>query len=158
MGWKKILLMSLVGLLAVGLVGGAAFAFTRSGDGSCEGKSKEERVGEKVIERRGNIMDVRREVTEEAAAALGMSADELQQQVRDGRTVKEIAEEKGVPVDSVVESVTRKLEELIDEKASEMKSNVEDKVRRFIEEGKGAFHGGQGEEGSRDGGCDGSCE
>ncbi len=77
-----------------------------------------------------------------AAEALGMTADELKTELRDGTTVKELAEEKDVELSKVIGALVAAANERIDqavengriseERAEEMKGNVSERITAFV--------------------------
>jgi len=77
-----------------------------------------------------------------AAEALGITADELKTELRDGKTVKELAEEKGVELSKVTDALVAAANERIDqavengriseERAEEMKGNVSERITAFV--------------------------
>jgi len=93
---------------------------------------------------------------EAAAAALGMSVDELRTALRDGQTIAQIAESKGVPIDEVIAAIvaerTKKIEEkvtageLTREEADEKIASLTEKVTEQVNSA-GPFRGGRAGEG-----------
>lgn len=84
--------------------------------------------------RGGPIRAFRGDCLEAAAEALGISTDELREQLRDGRTIADVAEERGVAVDDVVEAMvaagTERLQEAIEELPERMTALVEGELPR----------------------------
>jgi hypothetical protein len=80
-----------------------------------------------------------------AAEQLGLSGDELRDQLRDGSTLAEIADEQGVDVDALVSALVAAAEEdlaaavedgrLEQERADEIAADLEERIRTFVEEG-----------------------
>ena len=80
-----------------------------------------------------------------AAGVLGMSEDDVREALRNGTTLKELAEQKGKSVDDVVAALTKAANERIDraveagkltpEQATEAKRRVADGVTAFVENG-----------------------
>lgn len=76
------------------------------------------------------------EITEAIATGLGISAEELREELADGMTVAEMAEEKGVAMEDLTAAVAAKVSEIADElvddgeitarQAERIKSNAED--------------------------------
>jgi hypothetical protein len=81
-----------------------------------------------------------------AAAVLGMSEDDVREALRDGTTLKELAEQRGKSVDDVVAALTKAANERIDqavedgrltqEQATKAKQRVAGGVQRFVENGR----------------------
>lgn len=71
-----------------------------------------------------------------------MTADELKTELRDGTTVKELAEEKDVELSKVTDALVAAANERIDqavengriseERAEEMKGNVSERITAFV--------------------------
>jgi hypothetical protein len=102
-----------------------------------------------------------------AASELGLSEDDLREQLRDGATLAEIAEEQGVGVNDLVGALVDAAEEglaaaveegrIDQERADEITANLEDRIRSFVEEGMPARpEGGPGRHGPWGGGRDGA--
>jgi hypothetical protein len=82
---------------------------------------------------------------EVAAEELGLTERELHEQLHDGTTLAEIAEEQGVDLDDlvnvIVETVEERLAAAVDEgridqeRADELAATLEERVRTFVEEG-----------------------
>jgi hypothetical protein len=80
-----------------------------------------------------------------AAEELGLTEQELREQLHDGATLAEIAEEQGVDVDDLVNSIVDAAKENLaaavdegridQERADEITADLEDRVRAFVEEG-----------------------
>src|SRR5690606_13042960 len=77
----------------------------------------------------GPIRAFRGDCLDAAAEALGMTEDELREELRDGRTIAEVAEARGVDVDAVVDAMvaagTERLEDAIEELPERMRDVVE---------------------------------
>lgn len=91
------------------------------------------------------------EKIEAAASALGISLDELRDLLRDGKSIADIAEEKGVDIDKVVDALVKAAEEALD--ALDLPEGVDvptsDELRGSIEAFiDGAFRGGPRHRGS----------
>jgi uncharacterized protein YidB (DUF937 family) len=81
-----------------------------------------------------------------AAEVLGMSEDDVREALRNGTTLKELAEQKGKSVDDLVAAITKSANERIDqavedgrltqEQATEAKQRVADGVKNFVENGR----------------------
>jgi hypothetical protein len=100
-----------------------------------------------------------------AAEELGLTREELHEQLRSGATLAEIAEEQGVDIDDLVTALVAAAEEdlaaaveagrLDQERADEIAGDLEDRIRTFVEEGlppppDGRRFGGPGPWGDRD--------
>ena len=80
-----------------------------------------------------------------AAEELGLTREELHEQLRGGATLAEIAEEQGVDIDDLVTALVAAAEEdlaaaveagrLDQERADEIAGDLEDRIRTFVEEG-----------------------
>jgi len=80
-----------------------------------------------------------------AAEELGLTEDELREQLRDGASLVEIAEEQGVDVDDLVAALVSAAEDdlatAVDEgridqdRADEITAGLEDRIRTLVEEG-----------------------
>jgi polyhydroxyalkanoate synthesis regulator phasin len=68
-----------------------------------------------------------------AAEALGMEADELAQQLRDGRTLAQVAEERGVPVQTVIDALVAEVAEHLDEAVADGRLTREQADERLAE-------------------------
>jgi hypothetical protein len=101
-----------------------------------------------------------------AAAELGLTEEALHEQLHDGATLAEIAEDQGVDVDDLVTALVAAAEEdlaaavedgrLDQERADEIIATLEERIRTFVEEGlpaapDGRRLGGPGPWGDRDG-------
>lgn len=81
---------------------------------------REEFRGE--IQRWGDILaECREELGEFVASQLGISVEELKNELREGKTVADLAEEKGRSSEELVESLSAKIEEMADRLAAEDK-------------------------------------
>jgi uncharacterized protein YidB (DUF937 family) len=67
-----------------------------------------------------------------AAEALGMSASELRTALRDGRTIADVAEERGVDVQAVIDAMVAEATERIDERAAEAKEDLPERVTDLV--------------------------
>lgn len=91
-----------------------------------------------LVESRGELMEV-------IAAELGVSTGELQEELMDGKTIAEVAEEKGVSADDLTATVAAKIGEIADELAADgeisaqqaerIKAGAEDMASRLMERG-----------------------
>ena len=79
---------------------------------------EERRVGGRGHEGRPSH-DARRLALEAAAEALGMSAEELKAELRSGKSVRSVAEERGVAVQSVIDAIVATITEHAEERATE---------------------------------------
>ena len=104
------------------------------------------------------------DVADAAAAALGVTRDELTSDLRDGTTLKEIAEREGKDLAAVESAITAEIREKIDEavsedglsqeRADELKADVPTWVKDFAEDGvpaRGWGHWGGGRHWGGDG-------
>lgn len=95
-----------------------------------------------------------------AAEALGMSEEELRDALRDGSTLAEVAEAKGVPVGAVVDALVAKLSNQLDERvadgdltredADERLADATERITEMVQEGGpmiGRHHHGVGDHG-----------
>jgi hypothetical protein len=83
---------------------------------------------------------------EAAAEALGVSEDDLRQQLRDGKTIAQVAQERNVDVQQVIDAMVADATARIDEKvqegdltaeeANERKANLPDRITRLVNEGR----------------------
>ena len=81
-----------------------------------------------------------------AAEALGMTGDELRDALRDGRTIAELAEERGVDVATVVDALVAAATERIDQAvedgridedcAEDLKAALEERITDLVEDGR----------------------
>jgi hypothetical protein len=100
-----------------------------------------------------------------AAEELGLTQEELHDQLHDGATLAQVAEAQGVEVDGLVNALVTAAEEglasavqegrLGQERADEIAADLEDRIRTFVEEGlpappDGRRFGGPGPWGDRD--------
>jgi hypothetical protein len=82
---------------------------------------------------------------EVAAEELGLTEEELREQLRNGASLAEIAEDQGVDVDDLVNVIVDAAEERLaaavddgridQERADELAADLEERVRTFVEEG-----------------------
>jgi hypothetical protein len=82
---------------------------------------------------------------EAAAGALGMSESDLAAQLRDGKTLAEVAADKGVDAQKVIDALVAGANERIDqavsdgklsaERAAELKDGLKDRITRLVNEG-----------------------
>jgi hypothetical protein len=94
----------------------------------------------------GVLEESREELESEVAKQLGISVDDLQHEVESGKTIAELAEEKGVAVGDLTDAVAAKISEIADglaadgeitsKQAGEIKSNADILASRFIERGR----------------------
>jgi ribosomal protein S20 len=80
-----------------------------------------------------------------AAQALNLSVDDLRSQLRDGKTIAQVAQDKNVDVQKVIEAmvadatarIDQKVQEgeLTSEQANERKSNLQDRITKLVNEG-----------------------
>jgi len=138
---KKLLVVVITCFAAVALFTGVAVAATSVGGSErCCASGEEE--GKHGPRGNGNHEEMQGVI----ADTLGISTEELQSELESGKTVAQLAEEKGVSVDAVIDAVTAKINESIDqavaegdldaEKAEEIRSNAPERVREMIENGR----------------------
>jgi uncharacterized protein YidB (DUF937 family) len=94
----------------------------------------------------GILEESREEIESEIATKLGISIDELQEGIKSGKTIAELAEEKGVAVGDLTGAVAAKISEIADRlaadgditgrQAKEIKSNADNLATRFMERGR----------------------
>ena len=87
---------------------------------------------------------------EAAADALGLTPEQLRTQLRDGKTLAEIAEAQNVDVDKVINVLVTQAEKLIDQavtdghlskdKAAEIKGTLTDRITKLVNEGLPFHH------------------
>jgi hypothetical protein len=100
---------------------------------------------------------------EAAAQALNLSVDELRSNLRDGKTLAQVAQEQNVDVQTVIEAMVAEATARIDQKvqegdltaeqANERKSELEERITRLVNEGpreRGEGRPGRGEGPPRD--------
>jgi hypothetical protein len=152
---KRLLIVVIACLAAFALLAGVAVAATSVG-GSERCCTSGEGEGKHGPRGNGNHEEMQGVI----ADTLGISSEELQSELESGKTVAQLAEEKGISVDAVVDAMTAKIFESIDqavadgnldaEKAEEIKSGTPDRVRERIENGPPERgHGPGGECGPR---------
>lgn len=74
---------------------------------------------ENLLERMGILREARDELLELAASELGMSPGELKDRLEDGETIADLAEEKGLSTEELVNTLASRIEEIADRLASE---------------------------------------
>jgi len=95
------------------------------------------------------LIEYREEIEDVAAAQLGISSDELRDEIEDGKTIAEIAEEKGVSSEDLTAAVAAEIGEIADELAADgeitdaqaenMKDQADVLAERFVERGSRRF-------------------
>src|SRR4029450_7921147 len=80
-----------------------------------------------------------------AAEALGVSTDELRQQLRSGKTIAQVAADRNVDKQKVIDAMVKDAQEHIDravqdgkltaERANERKANLEDRITSLVDKG-----------------------
>jgi ribosomal protein S20 len=80
-----------------------------------------------------------------AAQALGISAEDLREQLRDGKTIAQVAQERNVNVQTVIDSMVAEANARIDQKvqegdltaeeANEKKADLEERITELVNEG-----------------------
>ena len=96
-------------------------------------------------------------IMEDVLTKLNLSLDEFQTAVKEGKSLLEFAESKGITKDNLVavvkEVVTNKVEQLVkdgkmtEEEKTKFLSNLDDFVERFINGPRKGHHGGRGNHG-----------
>lgn len=151
---KKVVLAVLACLAIIALCTGVAVAAASAGDpGPCRHdsggggeESTENGAGEPRFPRaRRYLREYRGEVAGAVADTLGMSTDELEEEVRSGKTLTEIASERGVSTDDLVNAAVEKVNEILDaevaegnlapEVAERIKAEIPDRIRDMVENG-----------------------
>jgi len=163
--WKKVLLIAVACVAALTLVVGIAVAVTTTGHGEdgehaetceCDEEGEDHEHGEGQGGN-GTLQPYWSEAMDEVAGLLGLSEEELHEEKEGGKTLAQIAGEKGVSTDQVVNTITEKVGELVDaevaagnvtpEQEEKIKSVAAMKAPVYVESGGG--HGkGQGSSGS----------
>lgn len=92
------------------------------------------------------LVEYREEIEDAIAAELGISGDELRDEIADGKTVEDIAEEKGVASEDLEAAVADEIGEIADELAADgeitdeqaenMKDEAQTLAERFIRRGR----------------------
>ena len=167
-GWKKVLLIAIACVAALTLVVGIAVAVTTTGHGEdgehaltceCEGdcsecdeEGEDHEHGEDHGSGNGTLQPYWDEAVNEVAGLLGFSEEELHEEKDGGKTLAQIAGEKGISTDQVVNTITEKGGELVDaevaagnvtpEKAEKVKSAAALKAPVYVEKGHGHGMGG----------------
>ena len=80
----------------------------------------------------GHRFGARLEGVSAAAEALGMSAGDLRAALRDGKTIADVAEEKGVDVQTVIDAMVADATERIDERAAEAKEDLPERIADVV--------------------------
>jgi ribosomal protein S20 len=80
-----------------------------------------------------------------AAKALGVSTDELRQQLRDGKTIAQVAEDRNVDKEKVIDAMVEDAEQHLDQavqdgkltadQANERKANLKDRITALVDNG-----------------------
>ena len=168
-GWKKILLVAVACVAALALVVGIAVAVTTTGHGedgehvetcecdgncsecdethSCDEEGEDHEHGEGRGGGNGTLQPYWDEAINEVAGLLGLSEEELHEEKDGGKTLAQIAGEKGISTDQVVNTITEKVGELVDaevaagvitaEQAEKVKSVAALKAPVYVENGHG---------------------
>jgi ribosomal protein S20 len=116
-----------------GVLGTAAVAGAQTGDGWPPAESGRPPAGH------GPKLDA-------AARALNLSEDDLRAQLRDGKTIAQVAQTQGVDVQTVIDAMvaeaTARIDEAVQEgdltaeEGNERKANLEERITRLVSEGK----------------------
>jgi len=118
---RKIVILAVMSMMAVGLIAGAAFAATQGtpvagtnsqGCGNGAGNGSGYRWGAVMA---GNNSAIRTEV----AKALGMSTEDLQKELDSGKTCAEVAQSKGISTEKLAEIVKKAKTDLLDKAVAE---------------------------------------
>jgi len=80
----------------------------------------------------GRRFEARLEGVSAAAEALGMSATDLRAALRDGKTIAQVAEEKGVDLQTVIDAMVADATERIDERAADAKEDLPEHVTDLV--------------------------
>ena len=152
---KKVLLVTVACLAVLALMAGVAVAVTGN---DAEVGAKAGQCGDDCADNTGHkgSGSHRGEVKGEVAALLGLSPEDMEAELKSGKTLAELAEEKGVTTDQVLETITRKVGEALDaevaagnmtpEQAEERKSFAASRAADCIENGGCGQRGhGQGQ-------------
>jgi ribosomal protein S20 len=120
-------------LAAGGVIGTAAVAGAQTGDGGPPAESDRPPGGH------GPKLEA-------AARALNLSEDDLRAQLRDGKTIAQVAQAQGVDVQTVIDAMVAEATARIDqavqegdltaEEANERKANLQERITRLVNEGK----------------------
>lgn len=96
-------------------------------------------------ERKERRKERRQDMVATAAKALGISAEDLRTELKDGQTIAQIAKEKGVDVATVTKALTDEANTFIDkavadgkipaDKAEAAKTRAAERITRFVDEG-----------------------
>ena len=118
------------------LVGGAAFGVT----GVAGAQTDDDRPPAEAGPGRGDGPKL-----DAAAEALNLSVDDLRAQLRDGKTLAQVAQEQNVDVQRVIEAMVADATARIDQKvqegdlsaeeANERKADLEERITRLVNEG-----------------------
>lgn len=103
-------------------------------------------------QRRVNRMQRRQEMLSTAASTLGMTVDDLRGELRSGKTLADVAKEKGVSTDKLVDALVAAAGQRIDQavaagkldatKASQMKQKLSERITSLVQQGRGSRPGG----------------
>jgi lipoate-protein ligase A len=125
---------------ASALVGGTAFGVTGQGFAVAGAQTGDDRPPAEA-----GRPDGHRPKLDAAAQALNLSVDDLRSQLRDGKTLAQVAQDQNVDVqrviDAMVADATARIDqkvqegELTAEEANERKANLEERVTRLVNEG-----------------------
>ena len=87
------------------------------------------------------------QITDDVAQRLGMTADELKQALKDGKTIAQLAQEKGISLDSLTKALsaqrTAKIQQALkdgkitQDQASKMLDNLKKNLTNRLEKGRG---------------------
>lgn len=103
-------------------------------------------------ERRVNRKQRRQEMLSTAASTLGMTVGDLRGELRSGKTLADVAKEKGVSTDKLVDALVAAAGQRIDQavtagkldatKASQMKQKLSERITSLVQQGPGSRPGG----------------
>jgi hypothetical protein len=91
----------------------------------------------------GHRFGARLEGLSAAADALGMSASDLRAELRDGKTIADVAKEKGVDLQTVIDAMVADATKRIDERAAQAKEDLPERISDLVN-GKVPDHPGPG--------------
>ena len=177
--WKKVLLITVACLAVLALVVGIAVAVTTTGNGEdaehatdSEGSDSDEdcdtgtgdgittgaasRSGSGMGTGTGTMQGYWSEAMNDVAVLLGLSEEELHEETDSGKTLAQVAGEKGVSPDEVVDTIIRKVDSLADaefaagdvttEQADRVKTVVAARAHERVENGYGGGIGHDGDD------------
>jgi hypothetical protein len=145
---KSVMIWTVSFVLVMALIAGLGVLVANSGEGKVQAQTSSSAPKGKAgkVAKAGGPMAMLagKEALDAAASVLGMKATELQKQLASGKTILQIAQNKGISKDKLESSLEKKLSEAIDKAAKKAKSNLDDFVSNFVENGPPARQGGPG--------------